>query len=148
MRGASVHFDLRGQLSLAERLFQNVLLIGRPRVVIRRDCDEETAPCFAPPEDAGCSPYLSRVRRHGMRQPRPPVQAQRPPCRNAIGLPMQYPCVPIFRFFATDACPSSQPMKAFASVICVVSFRPCASGKTCWIGVAEPASAVGAFLTR
>src|SRR6266550_1113455 len=36
-------------------------------------------------------------------------------------------------------------MNAFASVICVVSFSACASGISCWIGVAAPLSAVGAF---
>ena len=41
MRGARVHFDFRGQVRLGERLFQNVLLVGRPHVVIRRDRDEE-----------------------------------------------------------------------------------------------------------
>src|SRR6266516_4341530 len=41
MRGACVHFDFRGQVHLGERLFQNVLLIGRPHVVVCRDRDEE-----------------------------------------------------------------------------------------------------------
>jgi hypothetical protein len=36
-------------------------------------------------------------------------------------------------------------MNAFASVICVVSFRDCARGIRLGIGVAEPFSAVGAF---
>ena len=39
-------------------------------------------------------------------------------------------------------------MNAFASVMCVVSFSACASGINCWIGVAAPCSAVGAFFAR
>ena len=41
MRGASVHFDFRGQIRLGERLFQNVLLIGRLLIVTGRNGDEE-----------------------------------------------------------------------------------------------------------
>jgi hypothetical protein len=36
--------------------------------------------------------------------------------------------VPIFRFLAADDCWSSHLMNTFASVTCVVSFRPCANG--------------------
>ena len=41
MRGARIHFDFRGQVHLGERLFQNVLLIGRPTIIIGRNRDEE-----------------------------------------------------------------------------------------------------------
>jgi hypothetical protein len=41
VRGARIDFDFRGQVHLGERLLQNVLVIGRPLVVVLRDCDEE-----------------------------------------------------------------------------------------------------------
>src|SRR5580692_7872197 len=41
MCDAGIHFDLRGQVRLGKRLFQDVLLVGGPHVVVGRDCDEE-----------------------------------------------------------------------------------------------------------
>lgn len=41
MRRARVHFDLRRQLRIGERLFEDNLVIGRSRVIICRDRDEE-----------------------------------------------------------------------------------------------------------
>ena len=41
MRGAGVHFDFRGQIRLGKCLFQSGLIIVRPRVVIRRDRNQE-----------------------------------------------------------------------------------------------------------
>ena len=61
---------------------------------------------------------------------------------------MQYPCVPTFRVLATDACWSSHPMNALASLIWVVALSDCASGINCGMGVAAPLSAVGAFFVR
>ena len=40
MRGASVHFDLRGQVCPGERLFQSVLIVGQPRIVICGDAED------------------------------------------------------------------------------------------------------------
>jgi hypothetical protein len=41
MRGASVHFDLGGQVRLGECFLEDGLVVGRSRVVICRDRDEE-----------------------------------------------------------------------------------------------------------
>ncbi len=41
MRGPRVHFDLRRQVRLGECLFEGGLIVGRPRVVIGCDGDEE-----------------------------------------------------------------------------------------------------------
>lgn len=41
MRRARIHFNFRGQAYLGERLFQDVLLVGRPHIVIGRNRDEE-----------------------------------------------------------------------------------------------------------
>jgi len=41
MRCTSVHFDFRGQVCLSKRLLEDGLLVGRARVVIFRDRDEE-----------------------------------------------------------------------------------------------------------
>ena len=49
MRGPRVHFDFRGQVRLGERLFQNVLLFGRPRsslaAIAMRNCALLFAAC-------------------------------------------------------------------------------------------------------
>ena len=41
MRGAGVNFDFRRQVRLCEGLFENVLFVGRPHIVVGRDCNEE-----------------------------------------------------------------------------------------------------------
>ena len=41
MRGTSVHFDFRGQVCLGKRLLENGFVVGRARVVIFRDGNEE-----------------------------------------------------------------------------------------------------------
>jgi hypothetical protein len=41
MRGTSVNFNLRCQFRVCERLFENVFILGRPRVIIGRNRDEE-----------------------------------------------------------------------------------------------------------
>src|SRR6185295_7342141 len=41
VRGAGVDFDFRRQVRLAERLLQHVLLVGRTRVIVLRDLDQE-----------------------------------------------------------------------------------------------------------
>ena len=41
MRGAGIHFNFRGQLRFGERLLQNILLLGRPHIVVCGDRDEE-----------------------------------------------------------------------------------------------------------
>ena len=41
MRCAGVDFDFRGQIRLLERLFQYVLVIGRPLIIIGRDRNQE-----------------------------------------------------------------------------------------------------------
>src|SRR5690242_4187794 len=66
--------------------------------------------------------------------------------RNAIGPPMQYPCVPTFLFFATDDWLSSHPMKALASVMCVVGFSALANGRISAIAGVGPV--VSDFLPR
>jgi hypothetical protein len=53
MRGASVHFDFRGQLRLVKRLFQNRLVV-EARIVIGGDCDQKLR-LDTPPEGADCS---------------------------------------------------------------------------------------------
>jgi hypothetical protein len=39
VRGASVHLDFGGQLRFGERFFQNGLFLGRPHVVVSRNCN-------------------------------------------------------------------------------------------------------------
>ena len=41
MRSTSVHFDFGGQVCLGKRLFENGFAVGRARVVIFRDGNEE-----------------------------------------------------------------------------------------------------------
>ena len=41
MRGAGVDFNLRREVRFGEGLLQDRLVVGRPRVVIGSDCDEE-----------------------------------------------------------------------------------------------------------
>jgi hypothetical protein len=49
MRRSRVHFDLRRHVRLGERLFESNLIVGRPRVVICRDGNEELRSALSRP---------------------------------------------------------------------------------------------------
>ena len=46
MCGTRIHFDFRGQIRFGERLFQNVLVVGRPHIVVCRNRNEELRLAF------------------------------------------------------------------------------------------------------
>ena len=46
MRGVGIHFDFRGQIRFCERLFQNALLVRRPRIVISCNRNQEVRLAF------------------------------------------------------------------------------------------------------
>jgi hypothetical protein len=134
MRRVGVNFNLRGHVCFGEGVFQNVFVIGRARIIIRRYGNEELRLAFGrlqmgtvgfvghkstAVEGCDCSDaFVDSGPLFGTRLGRP--------C-NCTGY--------LFRFFATDGCPSGQVMNAFASVICVDALRVCASGLTWSIGV-------------
>ena len=81
-----VHFDLRGQARLGERVFQGGLIVGRLLIVICRDRDEELRLALRGPR---CGSWrIGTSLRHGRGDGADTIGTAAA-VRNAIGPPMQ-----------------------------------------------------------
>ena len=89
VRGARVDLDFRRQVRLGERLFQHGLVVGRARVVVLGDRDQELRLGLRRLQVRAVRRRRSRARRRGTRRPRRRDRAPPPAVRNAIGPPMQ-----------------------------------------------------------